>query len=225
VQPLYSPGGVFIAVSLVTCLLHRMRRAQVAAAWRMAGGQLAGAAVALLFAVPLVRVFINSGAEYSTGGLDSMPLTLAEGAASLAGGSWPLFAPWIGALGAFVAGSNTVSNLMFSLFQFSTGERIGVAPETVVAGQAVGGAAGNMVTVHNVVAAAAVVGLVGREGDLIRQTVIPLVYYLLLSGALTYLFVYGIGLNAGTVLLAAVAAGLAAVAVLLLRSARTARTT
>ena len=55
-----------------------------------------------------------------------MPLTLAEGAANLAGGAWPAFAPWIGALGAFVAGSNTVSNLMFSLFQFSTAEQIGV---------------------------------------------------------------------------------------------------
>ncbi|NYI95890.1 lactate permease [Streptomonospora nanhaiensis] len=218
VQPLYSPGAVFILVSVATCLLHRMSARQVAASWRMAGGQLAGAAVALLFAVPLVRVFINSGAEFGAGDLDSMPLTLARGAAELAGGAWPLMAPWIGALGAFVAGSNTVSNLMFSLFQFSTGERIGVPPESVVAGQAVGGAAGNMVTVHNVVAASAVVGLVGREGDLIRQTAIPLVYYLLAAGALTYLLTYGVGLNAGLALLAAVAAGLAGIAVLLRRS-------
>ncbi|MDA0567161.1 L-lactate permease [Streptomonospora sp. S1-112] len=218
VQPLYSPGAVFILVCVATYVLHRMSARQIAASWRMAGGQLAGAAVALLFAVPLVRVFINSGAEFGAGDLDSMPLTLAQGAAELAGGAWPLMAPWIGALGAFVAGSNTVSNLMFALFQFSTGEQIGVPPESVVAGQAVGGAAGNMITVHNVVAAAAVVGLVGREGDLIRQTAIPLVYYLLTAGALTYLLTYGIGFNAGLAVLAAVAAGLAGVVVLLRRS-------
>ncbi|MUL40063.1 L-lactate permease [Streptomonospora sp. PA3] len=220
VQPLYSPGAVFILACLVTYALHRMSGRQIADSWRMAGGQLAGAAVALLFAVPLVRVFINSGAEFNTGDLESMPLTLAQGAATLAGGAWPMFAPWIGALGAFVAGSNTVSNLMFSLFQFSTGEQIGVAPETVVAGQAVGGAAGNMITVHNVVAASAVVGLVGREGDLIRQTVIPLTYYLLTAGALTYLLAYGLGLNAGLLMLALIAGALAALVVLMRRRAR-----
>ena len=71
-----------------------------------------------------------------------MPITLAEGASALTGSAWPLLAPWIGALGAFIAGSNTVSNLTFSLFQFATAENIGVTPETVVATQAVGGAAG-----------------------------------------------------------------------------------
>lgn len=203
VEPLYSPGGVFIAVCLLTYLLHRMRARQILDSWRMAGGQIAGAAIALLFAVPLVRVFINSGADFSELGLESMPLTLAEGATTAAGGAWPLFAPWIGALGAFVAGSNTISNLMFSLFQFSSGAQIGVAPETVVAAQAVGGAAGNMITVHNVVAASAVVGLFGREGDLIRQTLLPMTCYLLVAGALTAIFVYGVGLNTGTIMFAA----------------------
>ena len=47
-------------------------------------------------------------------------------------------------LGAFVAGSNTVSNMMFSLFQFNVGTEIGVKdPTWIVALQAVGGAAGN----------------------------------------------------------------------------------
>ncbi|GAA3752159.1 lactate permease [Spinactinospora alkalitolerans] len=223
VQPLYSPGGVFILVCLITYALHRMSGRQIAASWKMAGGQIAGAAVALLFAVPLVRVFINSGAEFGGTDMASMPLTLAEGAATVAGGTWPVFAPWIGALGAFVAGSNTVSNLMFSLFQFSTGAQIGVAPETVVAAQAVGGAAGNMITVHNVVAASAVVGLVGREGDLIRQTVIPLTYYLVMAGSLAYLFSYGIGVNLGTVLLLLLIAVLAGAFVRMRRGAAAAR--
>ncbi|MEE2044914.1 L-lactate permease, partial [Nocardiopsis tropica] len=128
------------------------------------------------------------------------------------------YAPWIGALGAFVAGSNTVSNLMFSLFQFSTGERIGIPPETVVATQAVGGAAGNMITVHNVVAASAVVGLVGREGDLIRQTILPMAYYVLLAGSVSYVFVYGFGVNAGTAVLALLLATLAALVLLMRRT-------
>jgi lactate permease len=72
----------------------------------------------------------------------------------------------------------------------------------VVAVQAVGGAAGNMLTVHNVVAAAATVGLVGREGDLMRKVAIPCTYYLLAAGTFSYLVVWGIGANIGTVVLA-----------------------
>jgi lactate permease len=151
-------------------------------------------------------------------GSGGMGTPLAIGAAELGGTNWPLFAPWIGALGAFVAGSNTVSNLMFSLFQFSTAERIGIPPETVVATQAVGGAAGNMITVHNIVAASAVVGLVGREGDLIRQTIIPMTYYVLLAGSVSYVFVYGLGANTGTVMLALLLAALAGLVLLMRRA-------
>ncbi|CAN5174484.1 L-lactate permease [soil metagenome] len=197
-QPVYLPGFLFIVTCLITYALHRMRPADIAASWKIAGSQLAGAAVALLFALPLVRVFINSGPDFNGSDLASMPLTLAEGAASIAGGAWPAFAPWIGALGAFVAGSNTVSNLMFSLFQFSTAEQIGVTPETVVATQAVGGAAGNMITVHNIVAASATVGLVGREGDLIRKTILPTIYYCLFAGGLSLVAIYGLGANLST---------------------------
>jgi lactate permease len=197
-EPFYLPGFLFIVTCVITYGLHRMNGADIAASWKVASSQLAGAAVALLFALPLVRVFINSGPDFNDSELASMPLTLAEGAANIAGGAWPAFAPWIGALGAFVAGSNTVSNLMFSLFQFSTAEQVGIRPSTVVATQAVGGAAGNMITVHNIVAASATVGLIGREGDLIRKTVLPTIYYCLLAGAVSLVAVYGLGLNGST---------------------------
>lgn len=216
-QPFYLPGSIFIVACLLTYGLHRMSPRAIGESWRVAGSQLAGAAVALLFALPLVRILINSGEEYNGSGLSSMPITLAEGASVLAGSAWPVLAPWIGALGAFIAGSNTVSNLTFSLFQFATAENIGADQETVVATQAVGGAAGNMITVHNVVAASATVGLLGREGDLIRKTIIPTVYYCVFAGGLSYVFINGVGLNIGTALLAALAVVLVLVVVRLAR--------
>lgn len=185
-QILYSPGFLFIVTCVLTYGLHRMRAAEIRQSWRVATSQLRGAAVALVFALPMVRVFIESGPRFNTSGLESMPLTLAQAAADLAGQAWPFFAPWIGSLGAFVAGSNTVSNLMFALFQFATALKIGVDPTIVVAVQAVGGAAGNMITVHNVVAASATVGLLGQEGALIRRTFVPMAYYCLLVGALAW---------------------------------------
>ena len=188
VQPLYIPGTLFLVVALMTVPLHRMKKHEVKKAWLDACRMLAGPAFALLFAVGLVRVFIDS--ETNASGLDSMPLVLAEFVAQIAGSTWPFFAPMIGAMGAFVAGSNTVSDLMFSLFQYGVADRIG-APHLVILGlQALGGAAGNMITVHNVVAASATVGLVGREGLLIRRTIVPMTYYVVSAGLLGLLFCY-----------------------------------
>jgi lactate permease len=188
VQPLYLPGTIFMIVSLLTVLLHGMKGSEVKKAWADSAKMLARPAFALLFAVALVRVFIDSGTNSS--GIDSMPIVLAEYVAYVAGGTWPFFAPIIGALGAFVAGSNTVSDLMFSLFQYGVADRIG-APHLVILGmQALGGAAGNMITVHNVVAASATVGLVGREGLLISRTIIPMTYYVVFAGSLGLLFAY-----------------------------------
>jgi lactate permease len=128
----------------------------------------------------MVQVFINSNG--GAAGLNSMPVELAGGVAQIAGSAWPFFAPFIGGIGAFVAGSNTISNMMFSLFQFEVAQRIDALPRIVVALQAVGGAAGNVICVHNVVAASAVVGMVGREGDVIRKTVLVFLYYATVAG-------------------------------------------
>jgi lactate permease len=155
----------------------------------------------------MVQVLINTGG--GAAGFEQMPIVLAESVASITGSFWPIFAPTIGGLGAFVAGSNTVSNMMFSLFQFGVAERIGVDPTWVVALQAVGGAAGNIICVHNVVAASAVVGLTGQEGTVIRKTLFPFVYYALLPGALGYSIVWyaskGI-FNLGTLIAVVIAA-------------------
>jgi lactate permease len=182
VEPLYLPGTIFIVVSLVTFALHRMTREAMVQAVGRSVKMIVAASVALVFTVPMVQVFINSGG--GDAGLDSMPNVLAAAVATSAGSAWPAFSPLIGGIGAFVAGSNTVSNMMFSLFQFGVAEKIGANPAWVVALQAVGGAAGNVICVHNVVAACAVVGLLGREGDVIRITFFVFLYYILVAATL-----------------------------------------
>ena len=210
VQPLFLPGTVFIVASLATWRMHRIPIAAYRQSWASSLRVTAAASVALIFTVPMVQVFINSGGGGA--GFERMPIALADGVAALAGTAWPIFAPFIGGIGAAVAGSNTVSNMMFSLFQFEMGERIAVDPTWIVALQAVGGAAGNMICVHNVVAASAVVGLLGKEGAVIRMTVLPFVYYALLPGSVGYflaLYSQTGWINAGSVLVVAIGAGAA----------------
>jgi lactate permease len=184
IQPFYSPGALFITVSLITFFVHRMDTTAYINAWKTSAKTIVSAGAALVFTVPMVQVFLNSNA--GAAGYEQMPIVLAEGVASLAGSAWPFFSTFIGGLGAFVAGSNTISNMMFSLFQFGVGERIGADPTWIVALQAVGGAAGNIICVHNVVAASAVVGLLGREGEVIRKTFMVFVYYALFTGSIGY---------------------------------------
>lgn len=198
---LFSPGFIFVVASVFTFYAHGMQMREYASAWKDSAKTMLAAGSALVFTVPMVQVFLNSGG--GAAGFDKMPIVLADSVAMLSDTFYPLFATFIGGLGAFVAGSNTISNMMFSLFQYGVGTRIGGDPTWMVALQAVGGAAGNMISVHNVVAAAAVVGLVGKEGQIIRKTLLPFFYYALITGAIGYAILWtaskGI-FNIGTVI-------------------------
>ncbi|MEC9092618.1 MAG: L-lactate permease, partial [Planctomycetota bacterium] len=175
ITPLYLPSTLFILVSLITFIFHRVNPGHYFQAWKRSAFTTASASVALLYTVPMVQIFIHT--NHGLAGYPQMPIALADGASQLAAGAWPLISPIVGGLGAFVAGSNTVSNMMFSLFQFSTAQDLSINPDWVVALQAVGGAAGNTICVHNVVAASAVAGLYGKEGVIIRKTFIVFAYY------------------------------------------------
>jgi lactate permease len=191
-QVLYLPGGVLIAVCMVTFILHRMTLSDVSKAIMDSIKTILGAVFVLIFTVPLVRIMINSG--INTNDIVSMPIAMAQGMSNLMGQIYPLFSPTIGAVGAFLAGSNTVSNLMLSQFQFETANLLGLSGALMVAAQSVGAAAGNMIAIHNVVAASATVGLLGKEGVILRITIFPTLYYLLFTGiiGLILLHIFGV---------------------------------
>jgi lactate permease len=193
IEPLYLPGGILVAVVLITFFLHGMRAAELKAAVKESSSVLLSAGFVLLFTVPMVRILINSG--INAGDLPSMPIAMARYVADSVGGIYPLLAPTVGALGAFLAGSNTVSNMMFSQFQYGVAHNLGISGAMIVATQAVGAAAGNMVAIHNVVAASATVGLLGREGQTLRKTVWPTLYYVLFTGAIGLIAIYLLGVT------------------------------
>jgi lactate permease len=191
--PLYLPGFILLVVVAITAMLHRMEGAEVVSAVRSSSKVLLGAGIVLVFTVPMVRVYINS--DVNGAALASMPLAMAEWVAGNVGQVWPFFAGMTGALGAFIAGSNTVSNLMFAAFQYGVAERLAMSTVMIVSLQAVGAAAGNMVAIHNVVAASATVGLLGKEGSTLRKTILPTIYYLLVIGIWGLIAVHVIGVS------------------------------
>jgi lactate permease len=194
-KPLYLPGGVFLLVAGLAGWFQRGDRRELAAAWLTSLRTVIPTGIALLTAIPMVRIFLRS--DINASGLQSMPLELAALMAEGAGSQWPLAAPFIGALGSFIAGSGTFSNMMFSGFQAAVAGQAGFPEVLTVALQVIGANAGNMVGVANVVAAASVVNLTGREGQIIRFTLGPALLYCAAAGLLAMVLL-SLGLAPGT---------------------------
>lgn len=189
---LYLPGTIpFILVALITHALHKMNGQQIRTAWGTTFKQLTGATIALMFGVAMVQLMLNS--SINPVGLDSMMTTMAKAAAGMFGAAWPLFAPWVGILGAFISGSNTVSNILFAAFQYDVATQLNVSHTLIVALQVIGGAVGNMICVNNVVAACATVGAVGVEGLIIKRNFWPCAIYALAVGLIVSTLIWGFG--------------------------------
>lgn len=192
--PLNLPGLFpFIPVALLAIPIFGMSRKKVNNAMRNTFKQLVPVLIALVFAVALVQVMVQSA--HNNAGNASMIMVMAKYTADIAGGSWPMFAGIVGALGAFVSGSNTVSDMLFAAFQYGTASQLGISTLVILGLQGVGGAVGNMICVNNVVAASSTVGIVGKEGVLIRRNLIPLFIYIGLAGLLGMIAIYVLDLN------------------------------
>jgi lactate permease len=98
-----------------------------------------------------------------------MTETLARGLAEGVGALFPLVSPWIGALGAFMTGSNTNSNVVFSTLQMRTAELLGYSVAIILAAQTAGAALGSVIAPTKVVVGASTGGMEGREGEVMRK--------------------------------------------------------
>jgi lactate permease len=111
---------------------------------------------------------------------------MATAVANLFGDVWLACASYVGGLGAFITGSNTVSNMLFGMFQWDIAGQLHLPRLIVLGAQVAGGAMGNMICVHNVVAACAVTGLLNREGEIIKKTFWPFLLYGVVVAVVAY---------------------------------------
>jgi lactate permease len=179
----YLPGIFpFLVVAVLTRWLHGMSAEAVKAAWWTSVKQVSKAVLPLMFGVALVQVMLRSSDN---------PVILADGSrlggmveamagvAARAGPAFPVLSPVVGALGAFISGSATVSNFLFASLQFETATNLHLPPAIILASQCSGAALGNMLCIVNIVAVSATLGVVGRESEILRRAIIPAAIYLL----------------------------------------------
>lgn len=117
---------------------------------------------------------------------------LAVTLSAAAGWLYPMTAVLIGQIGGFVTGTNLGSNLMFNPLHIEAAKTLGMNPMTVVAAQNTGGAIGNMICPNNIVAVCACVGILGKEGKVMRKTMIPSLILMFFLGILALLYTYKI---------------------------------
>lgn len=189
---LASPGTILAAAAILAFIIRPTSGLKSARSLKETGRMIGISAMALIPTLIMVQIFINSGINSSE--LASMPEYIARSLAIIFGVNWLLVAPLLGMLGAFITGSSTVSTLTMSPIQYSIALDAGLPTNLVLAQQVSGAAAGNMVAVHNIVAASTVVGIHHQEGHVIRR-VAPAVAIYLALGVVGTLTVYYLGLS------------------------------
>ena len=171
---LYVPSLIpFFLVSFIAFVVFKMGKAVRKQVLSETYAQMKRPIQALLGALVFVELLKIGGDQASTKIIGNSFADLVRAS----GTSWQYFASYLGALGAFFAGSNTVSNLTFGGVQESIALSLELNRMTILSLQSVGGAMGNMVCINNIVAVCAVIGLTDKEGYIMKRNVIPMILY------------------------------------------------
>jgi lactate permease len=165
--PIFShAGAILLYASIIAFLIyHRAGWYQPGAARRVVAGtvqRVMSSSIGIASMVTMAVVMQHAG----------MTEALARGLAEGVGVLFPVFSPWIGALGAFMTGSNTNSNVVFSALQLRTAELLGYAAPIILAAQTAGAALGSVIAPTKVVVGASTGGMEGREGEVMRKMLV-----------------------------------------------------
>jgi lactate permease len=102
-----------------------------------------------------------------------MVFILAQGLGQAAGPLYPLVAPFIGLLGAFMTGSNTNSNVVFAPLQQQAAALLQISALVILGAQTTGGAVGSALAPAKLIVGCSTAGLVGQEGRVLKAILLP----------------------------------------------------
>lgn len=180
-KTLYVPGLIpFVLISFVSFWLLKAQKQVIIQTLNQTMHQMVKPTIALVASLVFVNLLMMGGEQ-------SYAFVIGRALARVFGGYWSFAASYLGALGSFISGSNTISNLTFGSIQDAIAMQLNLNRTTILAMQSVGGAMGNMVCINNIVAVCSVLGLEKSEGDILKKTVIPMIAYGVIAGAVAML--------------------------------------
>lgn len=157
-QPL-AAGTAALTTTLITALLLRVPLRVFLKSGLDTLRQLRLPALTVCLIVGLAYLYNYSGMAYTLG-------------AALAGLGrfFPFVSGFLGWVACFLSGSDTASNLLFGNLQVAAARQIGVSPILLAATNSSGAVTGKMISPQNIAVGVTTVGLIGREGEVVRAT-------------------------------------------------------
>jgi lactate permease len=174
------PGALLLYTCLMAYAIYRQAGCYTpGAAQRIVRQTIRGSipsTIGILSMVGLALIMDNTG----------MTFVLAQGLSNAVGAAFPFLAPFVGALGAFMTGSNTNSNVLFAPLQQRTATLLGVNTLLILGAQNVGGAVGSVFAPAKVIVGCSTAGLGGREGEVLKLNLFYGMLIIAVMGLLTF---------------------------------------
>ena len=180
----FNPGFAFIVVGIITVFLMRVKFGDFSKTLGSSFKRSIEPFLVITFMSALAQIMLNSQNNAS-----NLPSMIEVFASTLRNSFLPLAAPILGMFGSFLTGSATVSNLMFGNFLATAARDLSMNVDKILSLALIGGAAGNMIALADIIAAETVVGLKNKEREVLGGVIVPCAIYILLTGIVGMLII------------------------------------
>lgn len=119
-------------------------------------------------------------------GYSGMIASIAAFFVSTFGSLYPLVAPLIGALGTFVTGSGTSSEVLFGNVQIEAAKAIGADPIWLAAANSLGTSAGKMLSPQSIAIGTAACATTGQDGEILKRAAVYAAGFVVVMAIIVY---------------------------------------
>jgi lactate permease len=172
-----TPGTLLLLAGVIGGLIQGLRPARLGALLWKTAKTVKWTSVTIVSILILAKVMTVSG----------MIASVAVQIAHVSGSMFPIIAPMLGALGTFVTGSDTSSNILLGELQKQTAISTGFDPAWVTAANTTGATAGKMISPQSIAIACSTVGIESRQREIFRKTIVYCALYVVAVGLLVWL--------------------------------------
>ncbi|HSQ87756.1 L-lactate permease [Romboutsia sp.] len=171
-----TPGMVIIIATFIAGLIQKLKVSTMVNVFIRTVKQLTKSFITIMSIVAISKLMSHSG----------MTSSISFGLCAITGELYPIISPLLGAIGTFVTGSDTSSNILFGGLQVEAAKSLGIDPYWIAAANTAGATAGKMISPQSIAIATSATGLIGKEGKIFSSTVKFCLGYVIILGILVY---------------------------------------
>lgn len=171
-----TPGMMIIIATVIAGFIQKLKFVYMARVFKNTVIQLKTSFITIMSIVAISKIMSHSG----------MTSSISFGLCAITGSFYPLISPLLGAIGTFVTGSDTSSNILFGGLQVEAAKSLSIDPYWIAAANTAGATAGKMISPQSIAIATSATGLIGQEGKIFSSTVKYCLGYVIILGLIVY---------------------------------------